>query len=124
VDADEEENQRVQRNSKKRRHVLEGERNSGDKERCVRHQRQHAVKDPVFQFRFVTSYASRSPHDDQAVDHARCSTDPDGGGGLRERGPRRAEDRGNQQYGTEVNDRRGAKCVDRARIGSRWRVRH
>jgi len=82
VDTDEEENQGEQRNSKKRGHVPERERNSGEKERCVRHQRKHAVKDPVFHFRFVTRYASRSSHDDQAVDDARCSADPDREGGL------------------------------------------
>jgi hypothetical protein len=82
VDADEEENQREKRNSKERGNLPERERNSGDKERYVRHQRKHAVKDPVFQFRSVSRYASRSPHNDEAVDDARCSTNPDGGGGV------------------------------------------
>jgi len=123
VDADEEEYQREQRNSKKRGHVPERERNTGRKERYVGQQWKHAMKDPVFHFRFVSRYVSRSPHHDQAVDDTRSPKDSDGGGGLRERRPRSAEERGNQQYGTEVNHRRGAKGIDRARIGSRRQVR-
>jgi len=123
VDTDEEEYQSEQCHSKKRGHVPERERNAGGEERYVRHQWKHAVKDPVFHFRFVARYVSRAPHHDQAVDDTRSPKDSDGGGGLRERRPRSAEERGNQQYGTEVNHRRGAKGIDRARIGSRRQVR-
>src|SRR5258707_8062815 len=104
VDADEQEQHRHRTDAEQGRHRIAREQKRRDDECCVGDERKYRMPQPVFQHRLIVSLTAHTPQHDDDVGHPPETAETAQKARIPEDPPWRAENRGDQQRGANMDD--------------------